>query len=293
MKILIAGSSGMLGTECKRVFSQDHEVFCPNKETMDITSWDIVIETFDQLSPDVVLNCVGLTDWARCETDEFAVRKINVEGPRNLAQTSARFSCRMVHISCGEIFDGTKPMPQPYFEDDTPHPLSAYGKSKLESETAIRENSPNYIILRSHWVYGAAGSNLIKSLLAWAHQKKPHVMKLPDDRFGSPTWGYRLAHQIKALLDNQGRGTFHATANGYCSRFEYAQYVLDKLNIEAPLEPCSLKELPDGDQRPVNCLLENRYTRKQGNDAMVDWKDDLDQFLEASGNDLIKEARTQ
>ncbi|MDZ7697151.1 MAG: sugar nucleotide-binding protein [Deltaproteobacteria bacterium] len=184
-----------------------------------------------------------------------------------------------------------KPMPQPYFEDDSPNPISAYGKSKLESETAIRENSPNYIILRSHWVYGVNGSNLITSLLAWAHQKQPDVMKIPDDQFGSPTWGYRLGLQIKALIDNQARGTFHATANGHCSRFEYAQYVLKKLSIEAPIEPCSLKDLPEGQQIPANCLLENRYTRKQGNDAMVDWKADLDRFLEESGEELIEKAR--
>lgn len=290
MKILITGSSGMLGSECKAVFSQDHEVFCPDRETLDITGWDMVIEMLDDIAPDVILNCVGLTDMETCEKDEFAVRKINVEGPRNLAQASARFGCQIVHISCGEIFDGHKPMPQPYFEDDTPSPLSAYGKSKLESETAVRENSPNYIILRSHWIYGIHGHNFIKSLVRWAHQKNPEVMKVPDDEYGSPTWAHRLAVQIQSLLTNQGRGTYHATANGYCSRFEYAVSVLDKLGIKAPIEACSIKETDDG-YGPVNYLLENRYSRKQGNDAMVDWEADLDKFLHKHAEDLIKEAR--
>ncbi|MGM0426168.1 MAG: SDR family oxidoreductase [Thermodesulfobacteriota bacterium] len=291
MKILIAGSSGMLGSECKKVFSKDNEVFCPDREALDITGWDRVIETLDDISADVILNCVGLTDMEACEKDEFAVRKINVEGPRNLAQASARFSCRIVHMSCGEIFDGHKPMPQPYFEDDTPNPLSAYGKSKLESETAVRENSPYYIILRSHWVYGINGKNFIKSLLRWACQKSPEVMKVPNDQYGSPTWGHRLAVQIKSLLANQGRGTYHATADGYCSRFEYARFVLDKLNIKAPMESCSIKDTDDVRHGLVNGLLENRYSRKQGNDAMVHWKADLDQFLEQYAEALIKEAK--
>lgn len=291
MKILITGSSGMLGSECKQVFSEDSEALCPDREALDIIGWDKVIETLDDLSPDVVLNCVGLTDMGACEEDEFAVRKINVEGPRNLAQASARFGCKIVHMSCGEIFDGDKPMPQPYFEDDTPNPLSAYGKSKLESETAVRENSPNYIILRSHRLYGINGHNFIKSLLRWAQQKKPEVMKIPDDQYGSPTWAHRLAIQIKSLLENQGRGTYHATADGYCSRYEYARFVLDKLSIKAPIEPCSIKETDDACHGPVNCLMENRFSRKQGNDAMVDWKADLDRFLEENGDALIKKVR--
>ena len=96
-----------------------------------------------------------------------------------------------------------------------------------------------------------------------------------------------------ALLGRTWGGTFHATANGHCSRFEYAQYVLNKLSIEAPIEPCSLKDLPEGQHTPANCLLENRYTRKQGNDAMVDWKADLDRFLEESGEELIEKARNK
>ncbi|MBW1780895.1 MAG: NAD(P)-dependent oxidoreductase [Deltaproteobacteria bacterium] len=291
MKIFIVGSTGMLGSECKNVLSQDHEVISPNKKEVDIISWDVVIESLTEVSPDVILNCVGFTDIEACETEDFAVRKINVEGPRNLAQASARFGCKMVHVSCGHIFDGQKGMPQPYFEDDTPNPISAYGKSKLESEAAVRGNSPNYIIVRSMCLYGLNGNNLVKSILAQALRKPSKALKIPTDQFGAPTWSYRLAIQIGKLLDSNGRGTYHATASGYCSRFEFAEHLLDRLNIKTPIEPCSLKDLNDPMGWPVNCLLENRLSKKQGVDIMVDWKEDLDRFLEESGDELIKEVQ--
>ena len=291
MKIFIVGSTGMLGSECKTILEQDHEVICPGKDEVDVISWDVVIEQLGEVAPDVIINCAGFTDMKACETEDFAVRKINVEGPRNLAQASARFGCKMVHFSCGHVFDGKKRMPQPYFEDDTPNPLSAYGKSKLESETAVRGNSPNYIIIRSICLYGINGRNLVKSILAQAVRKKKEVLRIPEDQFGAPTWSYRLALQVKTLLEKGGRGTYHLTAGGYCSRFEFARYLLDRLKIKTPIEPCSLKDLDDPFAMPVNCLLENRLSKKHGLNVMVDWKEDLDRFLDKFGKGLIKEAR--
>jgi dTDP-4-dehydrorhamnose reductase len=291
MKIFIVGSTGMLGSECKKVLARDHEVICPGKKEVNIVSWDVVIESLTRVSPDVILNCVGFTDIEACKKEEFDVRKINVEGPRNLAQASARFGCKMVHISCGHIFDGHKPIPQPYFEDDPPNPVSIYGKSKLESETAVRGNSPNYIIVRSMCLYGLSGKNPIKSILAQALGKRSKVLRVPEDQYGGPTWSYRLALQIKELVENNGRGTYHATAAGFCSRFEFVKYVLNRLEIKTSVEPCRLKDLEQTVDCPVNCLLDNRLSKKQGLDVMVGWKADLDRFLEESGDELIKEAR--
>lgn len=291
MKIFIVGKTGMVGSECRKVLSRDHELICPGKKEVNIISWDGVIESLTESSPDVILNCVGFTDMKACETEEFDVRKINIEGPRNLAQASARFGCKMVHVSCGHIFDGQKPMPQPYFEDDSPNPVSAYAKSKLESETAVRGNSPDYIIVRSMCLYGATGKNLVKSVLAQALRKSTKVLRVPVDQYGAPTWSYRLALQIKELIESNGKGTYHATAAGHCSRFEFVSHVLKALNINIPVEPCSLKDLKDAAGWPPNCLLENRLAKKQGIDVMVDWKTDLDRFLNMSGDDLIKEAR--
>ncbi|MFH1243096.1 MAG: NAD(P)-dependent oxidoreductase [Pseudomonadota bacterium] len=292
MKILIAGSTGGLGSECRVVLDQEHEIINPIRKKLDITSWDGVIECLHGVRPGVVLNCVGFTDMQACETEDFSVRKINVEGPRNLAQCSARFECVLVHISCDHVFDGQKMMPQPYFEDDTTSPLSAYGRSKVESELAVRGNAPDYIIVRSGWLYGLNRENFIKSIVTKALQKKQKPIRVPHDQYGSPTWTHRLALQIKELIEKNARGTYHVTAEGYCSRFECATYVLDKLGIKATLEPCSIRD-QEGPRSPANCLLENRLAKKQGISIMPNWKGDLDIFLDQYGKELIKEARTK
>ena len=290
MKILILGGSGMLGSECRELLSQYHEVIAPNRDTLDIVSWDQVIENLQNISPDIVLNCAAFADVDACEENEFAVRKINVEGPRNLAQGAARFGSKLIHISSDYVFDGQKTVPQPYFEDDLVRPLSAYGKSKAESETAVRENSSNYIILRTGWLYSREGSNFVKSIISAAVKKSLKVLKVVDDQIGSPTWTHRLAHQIKTILDHGGRGTYHATAEGFCSRYEWATCIVEKLGLKIPVEPCTTDEFPRPAKRPVNSILENRLLKKQGINIMKDWKEDLDEFLDRFGESLIREA---
>ncbi|MFC1819579.1 dTDP-4-dehydrorhamnose reductase [Thermodesulfobacteriota bacterium] len=293
MKILLLGGSGMLGSDCKEVLSKEHEVLSPNKKELDIISWDVVIDNLHEISPDVILNCAGFTDVNTCEKEAFLVRKVNVEGPRNLAQGSARFNCRIIHISSDYVFNGQKGVPQPYFEDDPVDPLSAYGKSKVESEVAVKENSPNYIIIRTGWLYGINGKNFINSILGNALKKKTKPLKVVDEELGSPTWTYRLALQIKELLKTDSKGTLHTTSEGYCSRFEYAQHILKRLKIKTPVEPCSIKDYPQAAKRPVNCILENRLLKKMGLNIMPDWKKDLNTYLDQFGRGLIKQAKTK
>ena len=149
MKILLLGSSGLLGNDCREVLKEEHEVIAPSSSELDIVSWDVVIDSLHKIKPNVIINCAGYTDVNGCETEEFKVRKVNIEGPRNFAQGSARYNCRMIHISSDYVFSGQKGIPQPYFEDDPVDPVSAYGRCKVESEVAVKENAPNYIIIRT------------------------------------------------------------------------------------------------------------------------------------------------
>ncbi|MBW1944229.1 MAG: dTDP-4-dehydrorhamnose reductase [Deltaproteobacteria bacterium] len=293
MKILILGSKGMLGSECMEVLSKEHEIIAPDKKELDIISWDKVIETLQEVSPNIILNCAGMTDVDACETEAFKLRKINVEGPRNLAQGAARFNCKIIHISSDYVFNGQKVLPQPYFEDDTQDPLSAYGKSKVESEVGIRENAPNYIIIRTGWLYGSHGNNFVKSILAAVMKKKKKILKAVNDQFGSPTWTHRLALQIKELIKHDGMGTYHATSEGHCSPAQCAEYVYSTLKVKVKLEPITLAEYPFVAKRPVNCILENRLLKKQGVNIMPAWKKDLKTFLDKNKKALIKEARSR
>jgi len=289
MKILLLGGSGILGSDCREVLSMDFDVISPDEKDLDITIRDAVIDSLQQISPDIILNCAGISDVDRCEVDSSAIRKVNVEGSRNLAQGSAKFKSRLVQISSDYVFNGQKVVPQPYFEDDPVDPISVYGKSKMESEAAVRENSPDYIIVRTSWLYGINGDDFIDSIITRAIKRKD-VLKVVDNQFISPTWTYTLALQIKELLQSDAKGTFHATSEGYCSLYEYARYILKRLKIEAALEPCGLKDYPQTARRPVNCILENTRMNKKALNIMPEWKKDVDRYLDQYGEELISSA---
>ena len=288
MRILLTGSSGQLGSECKEVLKDDYEIISPNKEELDIISWDKVIMSIDQLSPDIILNCAAFNRVEECETERKLAERINVEGPRNLAQGAARYDKIIVHISSDFIFNGRKRLPQPYFEDDPTNPLSRYGLTKMESEMAVKQNTPHYIIIRAGWIYGVRGDSFLKQILQLAMKKDQQSLYVVNDQIGSPTWSYRLAQQIKVLIDNKKEGVYHATSEGYCSRYEWAKYFLEKMEITIPVLPCTSEKYPTPAIRPLNSILENRQLKIEGLNIMPNWQKDLDIFIDNYGEMLLK-----
>jgi dTDP-4-dehydrorhamnose reductase len=292
MRILLTGARGMLGSDCIEVLGAEHEIIALDRKDLDITHWDKVIDKIQHIVPQVVLNCAAFTDVDGCEKETFLVKKVNVEGPRNLAQACARFNCKMVHFSTDYVFNGYKSIPQPYFEDDSMDPLSAYGRSKMDSEVAVRDNAFDYIILRTAWLYGYHGRSFIHSILSNVLHKKIKVLKVVNDQVGSPTWSHTLALQVKELIKAGVRGTYHATSEGHCTRFEWARHILKRLGVRATLEPCSSNQVTTPARRPHNSILENRLLKKQGLNIMPDWEKDLDAFLDRHKDELIKRAKS-
>jgi dTDP-4-dehydrorhamnose reductase len=291
MRILLTGAKGQLGSECHEILRDDYEVIATDLEEFDITSWDKVIMTINQLSPDIILNCAAFTNVDECESKTRESERINVEGPRNLAQGAARYEKVIVHISSDFVFDGRKRLPQPYFEDDPMNPLSFYGVTKMESEMAVKQNTPHYIIVRTGWLYGIRGDNFPKRVLARALERDEEPLYVVNDQFGSPTWSHRLAKQIKVLLDNGKEGVYHATSEGYCSRYEWAKYFLEGIEVKTPVLPCSSEEYPAPAKRPANSILENRQLKAEGLHLMPAWQDDLDIFIDTYKEQLLEGAR--
>ena len=288
MKVLLTGATGRLGSECKDVLKSDYKIIAPDKEELDITSWDKVITSIHQLSPHIILNCAAFTEVDECETERKISERINVEGARNLAQGAARYDKSIVHISSDFVFNGRKRLPQPYFEDDPMDPLSFYGLTKMESEMAVKQNVPKYVIIRAGWLYGIRGDNFLKKILALALKGDKESIYVVNDQFGSPTWLHGLAQHIKLLIDNGKEGVYHAPSEGYCSRYEWAKYFLEKMEIKIPVLPCATKEYPTPAVRPVNSILENRQLKRERLNIMPDWQEDLEIFIDTYGERLLK-----
>jgi len=200
---------------------------------------------------------------------------------------------RLFHISTDYVFDGKKAIPTPYTEGEEPAPVSIYGKTKLGGETAVKSICPKHVIIRTAWLYGISGKNILKTFLRLALERKDHTIKVVNDQFESPTWSYRLAFQIQNLIDSESSGTYHATSEGYCSWYDLAAHFLKKMGVPHQVEPCTSEEYPTPSTRPKNSILENHRLKEAGINLMAHWKNDVDEFVALYKERLLKEVESK
>ena len=290
MIILITGAAGQLGLDCIEVMQADHKVISYTSRQLDITSSGSVFSELKKMQPDVVLNCAAYTAVDRCEADEDNCRAVNENGAANLAGACAAIGSRLIHISTDYVFDGKKPVPEAYCEEDQVSPLSAYGRSKLAGERAIEQQMDNFLILRTAWLYGMGGPNFLKTMLRLALKEPNRTIRVVNDQHGSLTWTLTLARQIKKVLDADLTGICHATAEKHTTWFTGAKYFLETMEVDHSIEPCSTDEYPTSAHRPANSILANTRLKEHGLHVMQDWQQDIDGFVSSCRNDLLREA---
>ena len=291
MRIAVCGGKGQLGSDCVQVLSQRHDVVALGSRELDITEPLHVKKMMRHVKPDIILNCAAYSKIDACESKRELALKVNVGGPKNLISCLTNGCGRLIHISTDYIFDGRKKPPNHYLEGDKPNPISYYGKTKLESEEILRETTCHYVILRAAWLYGINGQNFLKTVLRLAIQDPKREIRVVNDRYGSPTWSYRLALQISKLIETNGFGTYHATSEGYCTWYELATYFLGRMGVPHSLIPCTTAEYPTPAPRPMNAILENQHLKEEGVQLMPHWKSDVDRFVSMFKDRLLKEVK--
>ena len=290
MNILITGAGGQLGRDCVQIMTNEHTVHGYSSGQLDITSAQAVERAIQRQQPDVVINCAAYTAVDNCEQDQAGCRAVNAQGAANLAGVCATSGCRLIHVSTDYVFDGNKPVPAAYSEQDRVAPLSAYGRSKLAGEQAVEQQLDNYLILRTAWLYGIGGRNFLKTMLRLAVTDPQRTIRVVDDQYGSLTWSMTLARQIDRLLASDLTGIAHATAEDYCTWYAGARYFLERMEIPFSLEPCSTEEYPTPAHRPTNSILANNRLQEHGLDVMQSWQQDIDDFVALYRDELLQEA---
>ena len=193
-RIWVAGAGGQVGRDFVRLLEKAEEVELIPTDIgdVDITDGDSV-----RLFPEIIVNCVGMTDILACEENKDDAFRINALGARNLSVAARSFRSRIVQISTDDVFDGTTE--QPYDEFDTPVPNSVYGKSKLAGENFVRSIAPKYLILRSSWVYGE-GKNFVTDVLRKIENGETIQV---EQGYASPTSALEAARMILRLLEEE------------------------------------------------------------------------------------------
>ena len=180
----------------------------------------------------------------------------------------------MVHVSTDYVFDGTKPTP--YVEWDPTSPVSAYGRSKLGGELEV---DPASAVVRTAWVCGANGSNMLKTVLKLAERPE---LAFVDDQRGSPTFTADLALAIRRLAVARLPGTFHVTNQGDTTWYGFVRDILEASGHDPDkVRPITTAELdpPRPAPRPANSVLDNAALRLGGLPLLPHYRDALARTL--------------
>ena len=269
MRVLITGAGGQVGRELVRVFGDGgHAVAGFDHAGLDITDRDAVRATVVEFHPDAIVHSAAWTAVDACEGDPDRAHAVNAMGTRFVVEAARLVDASVHYISTDYVFDGTKD--GPYVEWDDPNPQSVYGRSKLAGEQELDDGSA---IVRTSWVCGFHGPNMVKTILRLAAEND--VLSFVDDQRGCPTFADDLAAMIARLVVERRTGTFHVTNAGPVSWFEFAQEVL-RANGDDPgrVRPVSTSELqpPRPAPRPANSVLDHAALRLSGIDTMDDFR---------------------
>ena len=291
MRIVVAGSRGLLGTDCLRVLSRRHDVTGMDLPELDIADRACVASVLDRLNPEAIVNCAAFADVDACETRRDLAHSVNATGAGNLARHAAARGWHLVHISTDYVFDGKRPRGEAYEESDPVGPAGYYGQSKLDGEREILEAGGPHTILRTAWMYGGGGRSFLRTILRKAVADPAVPLRIVSDQSGSPTWSRRLAEQIERVVAARRTGLYHAAGEGACTWFDLGGRFLRGMGIPAVVQPCPSSEYPRPAPRPANSALCCRRLAADGISVLRPWQEDLDAFVRTEGADLLNRVR--
>jgi dTDP-4-dehydrorhamnose reductase len=273
-RVLVTGAAGQIGRETVDAFS-GHEVIAADHGTLDVADRDAVLQAITSTRPDAIVHAGAWTAVDACEGDPARAFHVNALGTRHVAEGARRVGAWLCYLSTDYVFDGTKP--EPYVEWDTPNPVSVYGRSKLGGE---RELGSDTTIVRTSWVCGLHGSNMVKTILRLAHDHEK--LAFVDDQRGQPSFADDLAPMIRRLVLERRPGLFHVTNQGTVSWFEFARSVLEAAGLDPDrVRPIATADLdpPRPAPRPVNSVLDNAALRLDGLPLLPHYREPLERLV--------------
>lgn len=261
-KLLITGTSGMLGSNIAAEIGSRYEIFgtyksypnpnLKNQTNIDLTDTSKVKSMIDSVMPDIIIHCAALTNVETCEKNHELATATNVTATENLISALGPKK-KVIYISTDSIFDGNRGN---YSETDKPHPLNNYAKSKLEGEKCVEHFSDNYIIVRTNMF----GWNYVKgqSFAEWIFNslEKKNTIRMFTDVMFSPINASMLTLLIEKLFNLELAGILNIGSRDTISKYDFGIQLAELFDLDKSLiAPISVDDFEFKAKRPKNTSL--------------------------------------
>lgn len=276
MRIFITGSEGQLGMALRASLAEaGYEV-----AGGDLPEWDMmgaaeVEASLRAFGPDVVLHAAALTNVDYCAEHPQEAMRINGVGTHNVVAACRAVGAQVVAISSNEVFDGTAD--RPYEEYDPRHPINPYGRSKAVAEQIVERFAPDYMIVRTAWLYGPGGTNFVHKILGRAQDGGP--LRVVTDEVGSPTYLADLVDGLRRLIEIGRPGIYHLTNAGACSRHALAEALVALAGLSVPVEPITSDAFDRQSTPPAYSPLANVFAAALGVELRP-WREAVAAYLD-------------
>ncbi len=296
--LLFTGCTGQLGSEISRQALRAPDIpfargiDLPEVDLTDpfavrdtVQEWARVVRSDSPGHRLVVVNPAAYTAVDKAEEDEETAYAVNAAAPALLATACKEAGARLIHLSTDYVFpgDGT----EPYEPSDPTGPKTAYGRTKLAGEHAVREFLPDAsYVVRTAWLYGAGGPNFVKTMARLERTKD--TVSVVVDEVGSPTWAGDLANRLLVLARSDvPAGVYHGTNQGAVSRYGLAQAVFEELGADpARVLPTDSGSFALPAPRPAYSVLSPAGWDGAGLPPFPGWREALAEAFRVEGDAL-------
>lgn len=280
--ILITGAKGQLGSELK-VLSQknpSYNYYFTDIEELDITSAEAIENFVTANNITKIINCAAYNDVNGAESNFDEAVRLNVTAVASLAECAAKHDIYLIHFSSDYVFNGKKK--SPYHESDRAFPISAYGKTKLAGEIAIKKSGAKSIIIRTAWLYSQFGNNFVKKMIQIGLDE--YDADVVADCFGSPTSAKELAEAVFHIipqLDATPRygEVFHYSSEGVCSWAEFAEKIMKLKQLDCTINPLLSEAYPSAAKRPAYSVLDKTLIKTVFGVKTYHWEKSLSKVI--------------
>ena len=182
--------------------------------------------------------------------------------PGTLGRLCRERALRLVALSTDLVFRGGRAFVR---EDDTPAPLSVYGRTKLAGEEAVLAACPSAAVVRIALTlgrgHGARGTST--ESVAWA-LGAGRAVQLFTDEYRTPVDPESVADALARLLERGGSGRYHLGGPERLSRHDLGLRVARALGLPESGITAALQSDHEGpDPRAADVSLDSTRARRE------------------------------
>jgi dTDP-4-dehydrorhamnose reductase len=287
-KALVFGAAGMLGTTLRNLVDSP-EFILTDKDTStglefcDIRDLSATAEIVEKHNPDVILNFAAVVDLEYSELEKDDCYLTNTVAAIHLFNLAKDRNIPYVFISTAGIFGNDKEF---YTEEDTPNPLSVYGKSKYYTEQLLQnQDYEKYWIFRAGWMMGGGpdiDKKFVNKIMKQVRAGNAEL-NVVDDKLGVPTYTKDFAESIlRHIKEDLPFGLYNMVSQGEASRYDTAVEINNylELGLKVNKVESDFFKTEYFAQRPFSEKLINKALIDLNRNYMRDWKVCLHEYLD-------------